>query len=132
VIAFKIFVAKFPVTEIFEAVVLPSVELPVVNKLPNAPIPVTVVDAALRAVTAPVPAVKFARVVDASVEEEPATKFVTKRVVEVALVIVPLVALILDNDKLPALNVVIVAFVMVAFVPIAFTKLDVDAFVVVE
>lgn len=53
VIAFRIFAVRFPVTEMFDAVVEPIVELPVLNKFPNAPMPVTVVEPADKLVTKP-------------------------------------------------------------------------------
>ena len=77
VIALNTLVARFPVTDKLEAVVDPKVDEPTVNKLPKAPIPVTVVDPEMRAVTAALPAVKFASVVDARVDDAPATKLVT-------------------------------------------------------
>ena len=53
VIAFKMFVAKLPVTVKLDAVVLPSVEEPVEKIFPNAAIPVTVVEPILSAITFP-------------------------------------------------------------------------------
>jgi hypothetical protein len=56
-------------------VVLPNVDDPTVKRLPNAPVPVTVVDPAIRAVTAPLPAVKLVKVVEAKVEDPETSRF---------------------------------------------------------
>jgi hypothetical protein len=133
VITFNTFAARLPVTETFVAVVEPIVDEPVVNRLPNAPIPVTVVEAAFSATTAPVPAVKLASVVEARVEEPVIAAFVpfnvvTNSVVLVEFVIVPLVALIFESDKLPAERVVIVALVIVPLVETRFVIFPVEMY----
>jgi hypothetical protein len=136
VIAFKIFAAKFPVTEILEAVVEPIVDEPIVKIFPNAPIPVTVVEPADSDVAKPFCAMKFVSVVDAKVVD-PAVKLVTYKTVEVLFVIVPFVALIADRFTFPADRFVTVAFVMVPFVEtrleiFPFEIFEVEALVVVE
>ena len=68
---------------------------------------------------------------DARVEDPDAFMFDAEKFVEVAFVIVPLVALMSFRVKLPAERLVIVAEVIVALVPTAFVKLEVEALVVV-
>jgi hypothetical protein len=62
----------FPVT--FVTVVEPRVEEPIVNIFPNTPVPTTVVEPTLSAVSAPVCAVKLVSVVDASVDDPDTTR----------------------------------------------------------
>jgi hypothetical protein len=127
---------KYPVTNeailprIFVTVVEPSVEDPVVKKLAATSVPVFVEEEDFSPENAAFCPVIFVTVVEARVVD-PAVRFVVDRFVEVEFVIVPLVALIFESERFPADKVVIVAFVMVALVPIAFTKLEVDALVVV-
>lgn len=142
-----------PVT--FVTVVLPSVELPVVKIFPNAPVPETVVEPTLSAVSAPVPPVKLVSVVEASVDDPDTTRFANVAVLIVSVfaasepVTVRLDAVVDARVEDPVVRMfvafrvatfevealVVVANTVVRYeVPVAFTcvKLPVPEFVIFE
>ena len=120
VIAFRMLVARLPVTVKLLAVVEASVEEPLTVRLVNSPVAKDKIFPRIF-VTVVLP-----RVV------EPAERLVVFRLVDVEFVIVPLVALMFESDRFPAERVVIVALVRVALVPTRLSVFVVVAFVVDE
>ena len=103
------FVAKFPVTVRFEAVVDAIVELPLTFKLVKRPVAKARIFPRI-----------FVTVVEARVEDPVTFKFVLLETVVVEFVNVALVAVKLVGFKVAIERLVIVALVIVAFVAIKF------------